>query len=485
MANLHANMKGTIQSFCFIALLICLPGCSADESEAETGQTSVIEKPNIVVMLADDQAWFDSGAYGNKDLQTPNMDRLATEGLRFTNAFTGTAMCSPTRQMLYTGLYPVRSGAYPNSSVVKEGTQSIAHYMQALGYRAGLSGKQHIGPASSFPWEILGDEEAVRHTRIDFDAIDEFVNRDDDQPFLLIVTSHNPHYPWTEGDQSKYDPASISVPQHLVDTQETREALVAYYAEIDALDEEIGKVLSILDNAGKEDNTLFLYSSEHGHMFPFAKWTLYDAGIKTAMIARWPNQIEVGRETDAMVHYVDVTPTLVEAAGGETPKVEGESFLNVLLGESDEHRTHVYGIHTTRGINNWAYDYPIRAVRTHQFKLIMNLNAEKPFGNNVTAENRGGYYYSWEKSGDADALTKYKKYQHRPPVELYDVLADPFEQNNLAEKDRYQDVKNDLLKNLKGWIADQGDQGISTEKQARLHIRRQPDLEIRRNIPGK
>ena len=110
-------------------------------------------KPNILLILADDLSWFDLGCYGSKDVRTPNIDKLAREGMTFSHAYTATAMCSPTRQQLYTGLFPVRSGAMANHSAVKPGTKSMVHHLSELGYQVSLSGKEHFGPPESYPFE--------------------------------------------------------------------------------------------------------------------------------------------------------------------------------------------------------------------------------------------------------------------------------------------------------------------------------------------
>ncbi len=173
------------------------------------------------VLLADDQTWSSSGAYGNADVKTPNLDRLAAQGMRFDAAFTATAMCAPTRQQLYTGLYPVRSGAYPNHAWVKPGTRSLVHLFRDLGYRVGLTGKTHIGPPESFPFEVIGSARDGDLVEVDLEAAARFIARDPAQPFFLVVASNSPHEPWTHGDASGFDRAALSVPGWLADTPQT------------------------------------------------------------------------------------------------------------------------------------------------------------------------------------------------------------------------------------------------------------------------
>ena len=232
------------------------------------------------------------------------MDKLASEGMRFTRAFTATAMCAPTRQQMYTGIYPVRNGAYPNHSKVKAGTKSVVHYFKDLGYRVGLSGKKHFGPAASFPFENVGGGP-------DFKKIEEFVKRDKDQPFCLFVTSHNPHGPWDK--KRIYDPEKLTLYPYMIDTPKIRQGLADYYSEVTALDGELEQCMNIVKKHGVEENTILIFTSEQGSGIPHGKWTCYDVGLHVAFIVRWPGVVKAGSVTDAMVEYVDIVPTLLEA----------------------------------------------------------------------------------------------------------------------------------------------------------------------------
>ncbi|HCA48848.1 MAG TPA: sulfatase atsG, partial [Planctomycetaceae bacterium] len=199
---------------------------------------SIAKQPNVVLVIADDQSWFDAGCYGSQVVKTPNIDKLAREGMRFDRAFTATAMCAPTRQQLYTGLFPVRNGAFPNHSKVKDGTKSLVHYFQEAGYSVGLCGKKHFGPAESFPFEPVPNEQ-----------LNEFVNQK--APFFLVYASNSPHLPWTDGDPSAYNPKTFVLPPHLHDNKETRAALRNYYAEITDFDRELGELDQLVESAGK------------------------------------------------------------------------------------------------------------------------------------------------------------------------------------------------------------------------------------------
>jgi len=378
-------------------------------------------------------------------------------------------------------MYPVRSGAYPNHSRVYDGVKSLPHYLKNLGYRVGLIGKRHFGPAQSYPFEFLANKLDVKPDNVNTEAIAEFVNRDPNQPYCLIATSNEPHGPWNRGDQSAYPPEKLTVPPYLVDCPETRRELTKYYAEISYLDWQLGECVKIVDDSGRKDNTIVIFTSEQGSSFPFCgKWTCYENGLKTAFILRWPAKIKPGSRNAALAQYVDVTPTLIEAAGGNPKAIQtgradahgytgfdGRSFLSVLLGKTNHHRDYVYGAHTTRGIINGSACYPIRSVRDKQYKYILNPNHRTTYYN-VVATQPTGLLATWKKLGEKDPAiaARARFYQHRPMEELYDLQNDPYELKNLADDSKFASIKKELKKKLKDWVAQQGDEGNATELQA-------------------
>lgn len=438
------------------------------------------ERPNIMLIIGDDMTWRDCEPYANREVRTPNMARLAREGMCFDAMFTATAMCAPTRQQLYTGMYPVRNGAYPNHSRVYDGVKSLPHYLKRLGYRVGLIGKRHFGPEESFPFEAVGGK-GKKKGASNTAAIAEFVNRDKKQPYCLIVASNEPHTPWNKGDVSAYGADELTVPPYLVDCPETRENLTQYYAEITYLDGQLGACMKIVDESGRTHNTVVIFTSEQGSPFPFGgKWSCYETGLRTAFLVRWPAKVAPGTRTKAMTQYVDVAPTLIEAAGGDPEKIDtgrpdahgktgfdGRSFLKVLLGKADEHRDYVYGVHTTRGIINGSACYPVRSVRSARYKYIRNLNHEAVFYN-VVSTRPGDLLQVWKRRGQKDPAiaARARFYQYRPAEELYDIEKDPYELQNLASHPAYEKIKSHLGGELDRWMRQQGDQGNATELKA-------------------
>ncbi|MDB4272985.1 sulfatase [Akkermansiaceae bacterium] len=427
---------------------------------------SANEKPNIIYIMADDCTFNDLGCYGGQ-AKTPHIDQLATEGMLFEKCFQAAPMCSPTRHNIYTGLYPVRSGAYPNHTFVKEGTKSLSHYLKPLGYRVALSGKTHISPRDIFKFEY-----SAKGNNPDMAVIESLMveSKKKGTPFCLLACSNEPHTPWDKGDTSQYPPAKVELPSNLVDTPETREGYSKYLAEITYYDQQVGDVLALLKKHGLAENTLVVVTSEQGSEFPFAKWTCYDAGLQSAMIARWPGKIAAGKKSKAMVEYVDLCPTFIEVAGGKIPEgLDGKSFLPVLKGEKQEHKKHVFGMMTTRGIINGSEHYGIRSVRSETHKLIVNLTPDVEFRNIAM---KTPFFLSWEalaKKGDARAIYLVNRFKRRPAIELYNVVTDPLETKNIAGKEENSEIIKSLRKELNEWMLEQGDLGQATEMDAGNH----------------
>jgi len=243
-----------------------------------------------------------------------------------------------------------------------------------------------------------------------------------------------------------------------------------YLAEITYYDWQVGECLKLLEKHGVADNTLVVVVSEQGSSFPFGKWTCYDTGLQSACIARWPGRINAGSVSDALIEYIDILPTFVEAAGGEpVSTLQGRSLLPVLSGEKDRHKDFVFGEMTTRGIINGSPYFGIRSVRSDEFKYIINFTPDVKFTNACT---KSGAFVSWEQkadAGDEDAADKVRRYYHRPAEELYAVSEDTFEWHNLASDPKFTEVKAELKGQLEAWMLAQGDKGQETELAALDH----------------
>lgn len=426
------------------------------------------KKPNIVFILADDCSYWDLGAYGSIDAITPNIDKLAAEGMKFTKCYQAAPMCSPTRHNLYTGLYPVKTGAYPNHTMAKSGTKSIVQYLKPLGYRVALAGKTHISPQEVFPFEYL---KGVNNG--DFSDVEGFIQdaSTKDQPFCLFVCSKEPHTPWDKGDASLFPPEKLTLPPFFVDTPDTRENFSRYLAEINYLDGQVGEVLDMLNAQGLSENTMVIFSSEQGNSFPFAKWTCYDVGVHSGFIANWPGQIKPGSVSNAIIEYSDVVPTFIEVAGGKSGKnFDGKSLVDLFKGKIETHKEYAYSLQTTRGINNGSEHYGIRSVVSSQYRYILNLTPDVPFKNNITEKEP--WFDEWKEVAISDktAATLVKNYQYRPNIEFYDLQNDPFNMDNLADDPKYKVVMEEMHAKLMDWMKACGDKGQQTEMEAMLHM---------------
>ena len=422
-------------------------------------------KPNVLFILGDDVTYNTLGCYGGKNVKTPNIDRLAREGMRFTRAYAAMSMCAPFRAELYTGLYPVRSGVARNHTGAKVGTKSVCHYLGDLGYRVGMAGKVHASPQSVFPFERIRDRSLAG------EAVRKFITRDPKQPFCLFCCSNNAHPPWRSGDASKIDSDAVTLPPLIHDNPPTRKTFIGYLAEVAELDREVGQILKLLADTGRAGDTLVMFSSEQGWDFAFGKWTNWDIGLHSALIARWPGRVKAGSTTDALVQMADVVPTLIAAAGGDAAaaKLDGTSFLPVLTGRTTTHRTYVYGVH-----NNWpeGNPYPIRSIRDDEFHYIANLKHTEPYHEKhlMTEGLAKRYDLQWwkamsdaAKAGDAAAKTLMDKFHHRPAEELYRVDKDPYELTNLAADPKFANAKKRLRVELQRWMAEQKDPGAAMD----------------------
>lgn len=445
--------------FTQLSLSLGLAFMAHSEAEAKT---------NFIFFIADDCTYTDLSCYGSQNVNTPNIDRLADDGIRFNRCFQAAPMCSPTRHNIYTGLYPTKTGAYPNHTFAQEGTQSIVQYMKPHGYRLALAGKRHISPTEIFDFEYLGGGK-----KLDLGLVDEFLSDVDQKgdPFCLFVCSKEPHTPWNKGNPNHFNPDSVVLPPYWVDTPETRAEYCRYLAEIEYLDGEVGTTLQLLEKHGLADETVFVFTSEQGNAFPFAKWTCYNHGLHTALIVRWPGKIEAGTTSDRLTDYSDVVPTFLDIAGIPVPEyLDGLSFKNTLMGNDGPGKEYSFGIQTTRGIFFGSDYYGIRSVTDGHYRYIVNLTPEMKFKNAATNSD---WWQSWLQEAEHNDRAKQlvRKYQYRPRVELYDDLKDPYNQKNLIDDPWYAAVAGNLERALETWMEEAGDDGQDTELKALEHIK--------------
>lgn len=429
---------------------------------------AMAQKPNFVIIMADDLDSRQLSCYGGKNLQTRNIDALAGQGLKFNQMIASEAMCVPTRASLFTGLYPARHGSFQNHKPVNENIKSVCHYLGDLGYTVALTGKDHsTKPVSVFPFKILKGFETNCVSPTDdytMDSVREFITTQKN-PYCLFIMSTNPHMPWTMGDPSEFNASKLVLPPHWVDTKEVRVEFTKYLAELRRLDNQVGDVMKLLKETGQDKNTIMIFLGEQGPQFPGGKWTLWDNGQKSSMIIRWPGKVKPGTETNAIVQFEDITPTLVSIAGGKpAPGLDGKNFLPVIMGKSTTSRDVAYGIH-----NNMPEGpaYPIRDIRDTKYKLILNLSPDSTYYIKymMNPAHKKSYWNSWIAVGKTSPAAKKltDRIEKRPATEFYDLQKDPYELNNLATDPSYSKLIEQYRARLNAWMKQQGDTGASMD----------------------
>jgi len=333
------------------------------------------DKPNFVIIIADDASWNDYGAYGNSSIQTPNINQLAKDGMTFTNAFLTTSSCSPSRCSIMTGRYPHNTGAQNLGMPLPSDMTIYPGELKKAGYYTVSAGKWHLGPKRSEFDDIFlgGDPSGCGNWE------KALLNRPKDKPFFMWLAAIDPHRPYQPNTiPNPHKPSDVTVPPFLPDNDSTRKDMAMFYDEISRLDSYVGKVISILKNQGVERNTVVIFMSDNGMPFPRAKNRLYDSGIKMPFIVKWPDVVQAGTKTGSLVSSIDIAATICELAGQKIPgSVQGVSFAAVLKNPRKTTRNEIFAEH------NW-HDYQAfeRAVRDNDFLYIRNafpsFNASPP-----------------------------------------------------------------------------------------------------------
>ena len=413
------------------------------------------ERPNIVLLVSDDHGRETLGCYGNGVIDTPALDALAAEGVRFTGAFCTTSSCAPSRSTILTGLYNHANGTYglthaKHHFACFDDVVTLPAMMNDAGYRTGRVGKKHYAPESIFPFQWNPADPVGRDDVAMSESCREFVRGE--EPFFLYWCSKNPHRAGTVDDhplkpnnfgnpteaypgdtERPYTEDEVEVPRFLSDTPEVRAELAQYYQSIARLDRGIGRLVDILKEEGKYDNTVIVYISDNGVAFPEAKTTLYEPGMCLPCIVRSPRHSSSGSTCDGLVTWADLTPTVLDFAGAlDDPEAfHGRSFTGIIDEESpDNWREECYAAHSFHEVTNY---YPMRVLRTKRYKFIYNIawKLDYSFASDLYRSAswqgvlRDRREYFGKRSVDA--------YIHRPQFELYDLATDPDELTNLAD----------------------------------------------------
>jgi len=391
-------------------------------------------QPNLVLIIADDLSPEDSGPYGTKTARTPTLDRLAREGMRFDAAFVATSSCSPSRASIVTGRYPHQTGAAELHQPLP-GTQiAFTEHLRAAGYWTAAAGKWHLGKPAQEKFDLVkegGGPSGCEHW------VPVLRDRPANQPFFLWLAALDPHRDYRPGTLTPpHEPSDVTVPPYLPDTPEVRGDLARYYDEITRLDGFVGDVIAELERQGVADNTLILFISDNGRPFPRCKTTLYDSGIRTPWLVRWPAQVKPGTVSKRLVSTIDIAPTFL-ALGGAKPLANGsgQSFLPQLRDPAAPGREYAFAQRHWHDFGDFA-----RAVRSERWKYIRNTFPEFP--NQPPADAlRSPTFVAMRQlhaAGTLPAVQSVPFLAPRPREELYDLAADPHELRNLAGDPQFQ-----------------------------------------------
>lgn len=435
----------------WLLLLFLWPGALAQDPN----------RPNFVLILADDMAWDDLGPFGNRNVRTPNLDRLAREGMCFDQAFLTSSSCSPSRASILTGRYPHQTDAEQLHWPIPAEQIIFPQRLKKSGYFVGAAGKWHLGDAMRDRFSDIREVDTSGFqlpANAGANAGGKFVEtasgdaksgcadwlpllkeREKEQPFFLWLAAVDPHRPYDNQIlEQPHSPEQVILPPYHPDTPLVRQDYTRYYDEITRLDRFVGDVINEIDQQGLTNNTVVMFFSDNGRPFPRDKTTLYDSGIRTPLIIRWPTVIKPGSRCQQLVSVVDLAPTILKLAKLPVGKnYVGKDITSLLNGEDIEIREAIFAE------KNWHdYEDRSRAVRDRRYKYIINHYADLP-GTPPADAARSDTFKEMQRllnEGKLPSIQANPFLVPRPLEELYDLKTDPFELKNLAADPAHQDT---------------------------------------------
>jgi len=475
-----------------LAVISFFSGCGRPEGEAgrEAGQ----DLPNFVLIVSDDHGTGDLGAYGNSAIKTPNLDYLASEGIRFTQAYCTSASCSASRSVILSGLYNHASGQfghqhqYHHFSAYDHVVSLPVFLEQLAGYQTARVGKYHVAPEEVFHFQQVM-EASLRNPVAMADSCREFIEQHRDDPFFLYFCTADPHragpvsdqpmapnsFGNVEGSREGVDPVSfapgeVEVPPYLPESESCREELAQYYQSVARLDQGVGRLFEHLKQAGVWDNTVVIYISDNGIAFAGAKTTVYQPGINLPCLVKNRNGKNRGEVSDAMINWADLTPTILDLAGilpraqqmvrkryeelshtGDrtvNEELQGHSFKPVLENPAVGGRDETYASHTFHEITMY---YPMRSGITRQYKLIWNIAWELPYPHASDLWSSSTWQSALKRGEGMYAGRTIRAFSHRPEFELYDLENDPYETINLAGDPAFGEVLGTMKEKIRAF----------------------------------
>ena len=420
-------------------------------------------RPNVLLILSDDHSVPYLGCYGNPDLKTPNLDRLAAEGIRFQNAFVTAPQCVPSRASIMTGRSTVDIGMLRFTAPLDRSIITYPELMKAQGYYIGVCGRTyHLDGTGQNPKESA--ETFQENNMVTFPDRFDYVNVGDDdhttpqfeeflakvpkgKPFFMQAGFHDPHRIFDAFDFEP-NPDNIKVPGVMPDTKLLRKDLAGHYGEIQRLDSNVGKLLAALKKNGMLDNTLILFMGDNGAALLRGKGTLYNCGLHVPLIARYPKLIKAGSISDILISGEDIGPSILEVVGVKPDtKMTGKSFMGVMKGDKKEIRDYAFAVRGTHGGslpgNSASFDLS-RTVFNKKYKLIYNPLFYLPY--QPVDFSGEGFWKELINLHKSQSLPEkfestYIFTAARPMFELYDLENDPDEFNDLEGKKEYEMIE--------------------------------------------
>jgi len=444
---------------------------------------------NILLIVADDMNYNSVGAFGCPiPNTTPNIDKLASQGIRFSNAHVTSAVCQPSRGAIMTGMYGIHSGV-EGFEYMTNNYPTLTEYLRKDGYLTGMLGKVgHSMPKFATEhqqFDLCKDQDEIGYGRdpqkyYEYSKSLFMKSRNEKKPFFLMANSHDPHRPFFGSDQEKnspkfmefsnkglipnpskiFNPKEIVVPGFLPDITEVRKEVAQYYSSVRRCDDTVGEIIRALKESGLEENTLTVFISDNGMSFPYSKTNCYLNSTKTPFIAKWPGTIKAGIDATNFISGIDFLPTFLEVAGIATPKgIDGKSFLPLLKGQQQDGRDMVFTqFYETSGSNR----YPMRAVQNKYFGYIFNpwADGQKVFKN----ESQAGLTFKAMKEAAVQSngiKQRVDFFLLRVVEEFYDFEKDPDALHNLINNPTYADKINKMRNEMKRWMIKNNDPALT------------------------
>ena len=459
----------------------CSPGKGSQEEFALKDPAEAKGLPNIVLIVSDDHGMGDLGCYGNGAVRTPNLDYLASEGIRFNRAHCTSASCSASRSVILTGLYNHANGQYGHQHryhhfSAYDHVVSLPVYLEQLaGYHTGRIGKYHVAPEEVFRFQEVM-RASSRNPVAMADSCVGFIQENRDHPFFLYFCTSDPHRSRPVSDEplapdafgnvpgghegvaeTAFTPDEVIVPPFLPESNACREELAQYYQSVARVDYGVGRLFLHLKDAGVWDRTMIIYISDNGIAFAGAKTTQYQPGLNLPCLVKNPGGENGGRVTEALVNWADLTPTILDVVGilpeanalmrsrvedrqlnnGRTavPGLQGRSFKAVLEEVDTTGFDETYASHTFHEITMY---YPMKTVITRKYKLIWNIAWQLPYPHASDLWASSTWQVALHSESRLYGGRTVDDYTYRPEFELYDLEHDPYETRDLAGNPDYK-----------------------------------------------